>query len=125
MSTDALWRTWRRWVVIAVIVAASTSCSSTQSATAQLKAGVYDCVAVFVNQSGKYEMYVDDAGSQFTGFARVQGGEVTSYSAPNALGWRSDVEIVVRKSGSSRFHATQDPAAHSYDALACEWAEQD
>lgn len=111
--------------VISVVVVAATSCSSAQLPAAQLKAGVYDCVAVFVNQSGKFEAYVDDAWSQFTGFARVQDGQVTSYSAPNALGWQSDVEIVVRKSGSSRFHATQDPAAHSYDALACEWAEQD
>lgn len=90
----------------------------------QLREGVYDCVAVFVNQSKKYELYVDDAGREYTGFARVQDGKVTSYSAPNALGWRDDVEIVVRKSASTRFHATQDPAVHSYDALACEWSKE-
>jgi len=69
-------------------------------------------------------LYVDDDGREFTGYARVQNGEITSYSAPNALGWLSGVELTVRKSGSSQFHATQDPAIHSYDALACDWAEE-
>lgn len=93
------------------------------SAVTQLKDGTYECLAVFVNQSNKYEIYADDEGRRLTGYARIQDGEVTSYSAPNALGWRSGVALTVRKSGSSHFHATQDPAMHSYDALACDWSE--
>ncbi|TNC16591.1 hypothetical protein FHE66_14525 [Georgenia sp. 311] len=95
---------------------------SAQSPAAQLKAGTYDCVAVFVNAANKYELYVDDLGREFTGHARVQSGEVTSYSTPDTLGWNSGTAITVRKSGTSHFHATQDPAAHSYDALACDWS---
>lgn len=123
MSSDSIWRTWKPYAVMAVLAIAGIWWWTAQSPAAQLKDGVYDCVAVFVNQSNKYEVYVDDSGRQFTGHARVQGGEVTSYSAPNALGWRSGADITVRKSGISRFHATQDPAMHSYDALACEWSE--
>ena len=124
MSTDSIWRTWKPYAVIAVLAIAGFWWSNSQSPAVQLKDGVYDCVAVYVNQSNTYEVYVDDSGHQFAGYARVQDSEVTSYSAPNALGWRSGADITVRKSGSSHFHATQDPAMHSYDALACDWSEE-
>lgn len=109
--------------VLSVSSIAVLSACGSQSPAARLKDGVYDCVAVFVNQSNKYEVYVDNDGREFMGYARVQNGEITSYSAPNALGWLSGVELTVRNSGSSHFHATQDPAMHSYDALACDWSE--
>lgn len=124
MSSESIWRTWKPYAVIVAVVAIGVWWWNAQSPAAQLKDGVYDCVAVFVNQSNKYEVYVDDSGREFTGYARVQGGEVTSYSAPNALGWRSGADITVRKSGTSQFHATQDAAMHSYDALACDWSEE-
>lgn len=110
-------------LVLSCTVGLIGGCSELVDAAANLQDGAYNCVAVFVNQENKYELYVDDFGDAFTGFARVEGGEVVSYSAPNALGWREGVTISVRKSGSSRFHATQDLASHSYDALACEWSE--
>lgn len=124
MNSDSIWRTWKPYAVLAVLAIAGFWWWNSQSPAARLKDGVYDCVAVFVNQSNKYEVYVDSDGREFTGYARVQNGEITSYSAPNALSWLSGVELTVRKSGSSHFHATQDPAMHSYDALACDWTEQ-
>lgn len=123
MGTYSVWRTWKPYAVIAALVVAGIWWWNGQSPAAQLKDGTYDCIAVFVNQSNKYETYVDDSGRYFTGYARVRNGEVTSYSAPDALGWISGAYIDVRKSGTSHFHATQDPAPHSYDALACDWSE--
>jgi len=46
---------------------------NSQSPAARLKDGVYDCVAVFVNQSNKYELYVDDDGPDLGHRARVFG----------------------------------------------------
>lgn len=109
-------------LVLAAISLPALSACDPLAFGGSLRTGAYDCVAVFVNETGKYELYVDDAGREFTGFARVQDGEVTSYSAPNALGWRSGADIAVRSAGRKHFHATQDPAVHSYDALACDWS---
>lgn len=122
MAEESIWRTWKPYVVIGGLAIAGIWWWNTQSPAAQLKDGIYDCQAVFVNASNKYEIYTDGSGASFDGYARVDGGEVTSYSAPNALGWVNGKSITVRKSGTSSFHATQDPAAHSYDALACEWS---
>lgn len=120
MSNESVWRTWKPYAVLAALALVGIWWWNNKSPAAELKAGTYDCVAVFVDASNKY-VILTDGGRELTGFARVQGGEVTSYSAPNALGWQSGAHITVRKSGTSHFHATQDPAVHSYNALACDW----
>ncbi len=109
MSSDSIWKTWKPYVFIAALVAIGAWWWNAQSPAAQLKDGVYDCVAVFVNESKKYEVYVDESGTHLAGDARVQGGEVRSYSAPNALGWRNGTDITIRKSGTSHFTRPRIP----------------
>lgn len=123
MSANSGSGSWRTFAVIAALIVGAVWWWNNQSSVAELKAGTYDCVAVYVNAAGKYEVYVDAAGREFGGYARVVSGSVTSYSAPNALGWRSGAPLTLKKSGTTHFNATQDPATHSYDALACDWSE--
>lgn len=122
MQADEIWRTWKPYAVIALLLAGGIWWYNNQSSLATLKSGTYDCAAVFVNHSKKYETYTDESGQPYFGQAQVQGGEVINYSAPNVLAWQGGVRIVVRERGTSHFHATQDPAVHSYDALACDWS---
>lgn len=116
-----LWKTWKPYAIIAVVAVVGAWWWNTLSPYATLKSGAYDCIAVFVNSGGKYELLVAD-GQSFPGFARVENGEVTSYSTPNILGWSSGTESFVRSKGTKKFHATQEQAMHSYNALACEWS---
>lgn len=116
-----LWKTWKPYAFLAVGAIVGTWWWTTLSPIAGLKAGTYDCVAVYVNSQGKFELLVAD-GRSFAGHARVESGAVTSYSVPDVLGWKSGADDIIRSKGTKKFHATQEQAVHSYNALACEWS---
>ena len=116
------WKTWKPYAIIVAVAVVGSWWWNAMSPYATLKAGEYDCVAVYVNREGKFQLLVD-GNQSFTGYARVESGVVTSYSTPNVLGWSSGRSTTVRSKGTKNFHATQDPASHSYEALACEWAK--
>lgn len=121
MSADSFWRTWKPYAVIVACLIGGYWWYSTQSSFAPLKDGAYDCQAVFVNEPGKYEVLVDEQGSRYSGIsATVSGGAVVEMSGDPALPADDLASLTVRKRGTSHFHVTDDPATHSYNAVACE-----
>lgn len=121
MISKPLWKTWKPYAVVAIVAFGALWWWNAASPYATLKAGTYDCVAVYVNLEGKYELLVAD-GRSFEGHARVEEGKVASYSTPNVLEWSTDTQPIVRSKGTTKFHATQEQVVRGYNALACEWA---
>lgn len=122
MSEDSIWRTWKPYAAIVAAVAGAIWWYTSQSSFAKLKDGAYDCQAVFVNESGKYEILVKKSGSPFPPIsATVRDGRLASISGSTAMPTDQLSSLTVRKSGSSKFHVTDDPAMHSYNAVACDY----
>lgn len=122
MNETSLWRTWKPYAAIAAIAIGGIWWWNSQSTLATLKDGPYNCAAVFVNEDGKYEMLTDDAGNRMYADATVDGGEVVALSADHALSTAELASLTVRTKGDSHFHMTDDPAMHSYNAIACDYA---
>ena len=123
MSEYSVWRTWKPYAAIAVVAIGAFWWFNNQSSLASLKDGQYDCTAVFVNSSGKYEILVDEAGTPYPpATAMVQGGDLVSLSSASALTSDQLDALTVKTRGNSHFEATDDPAAHSYNAIACDYA---
>ena len=121
MAEDSIWRKGWTYVIIAGLVIAGIWWATTQTLALPLKHGRYSCQAVFVNADNKYEILVDSAGNQYRGEATVQGGKLVSLTGDTAMS-ASDVErLTVRSKGDAHFHATDDPAMHSYNAIACDY----
>lgn len=124
MSEDSIWRTWKPYAVIAVVIAGAFWWYTSQSSFANLKDGAYDCRPVFVNESGKYQVLVDEDGNPYPEIsATVQGGELVDMSGGTPLPSDQLASLTIRKSGTSHFHVTDDPAMHSYNAVACDYAD--
>lgn len=123
MAQDSLWRTWKPYAVVIAVVAGAIWWYATQASFAQLKDGDYDCKAVFVNSSGKYEVMVDDAGDPLPPIsAEVRDGRLAGMSGDIPMPADQVSSLTIRKRGISHFHATDDPAMHSYMAVACDFA---
>lgn len=123
MSENSIWRTWKPYVLIVVLVAGAFWWYSSQASFARLKDGAYDCQAVFVNASGKYEVLVDADGNPYPAIsATVRGGALVDMSEDSALTSGQLASLTVRKHGTSHFHVTDDPALRSYNAAACDYA---
>lgn len=122
MANDSVWRTWKPYAVIAIGVIVAIWWWNSQSSFAQLKDGAYDCVAVYVNESGKYEPLTDSSGNRFYGSARVQAGNVVQLSGDTSVSSSQISSLTVRTKGNSHFHVTDDPVMHSYNAIACDFA---
>ena len=118
-----MWRTWKPFVALAVLAAGAIWWYTNMSSFAKLKDGRYACTAVHVNASGKYEALVDESGTPYSGItARVRDGRLARMSGDRALPATQLSALTVRKRGTSHFHATDDPAMHSYDGVACNYA---
>jgi len=125
MSADSIWRTWKPYAAIVACLLGGYWWYSTQSSFAPLKDGAYDCQVVFVNESGKYEVLVDEKGSRYPAIsATVSGGAVVEMSGDRAISDDGLASLTVRKRGTSHFHVTDDPAMHSYNAVACDLADE-
>ena len=123
MSEDSIWRTWKPYAVIMALVAGALWWYSSQASFAKLKDGAYDCQAVFVNASGKYEVLVDADGDPYSAIsATVRGGALVDMSGDTPLPSDQLASLTIRKHGTSHFHVTDDPAMHSYNAVACDYA---
>lgn len=122
MAEESAWRTWKPYAVIVVLAIAGIWWWSSQSSFAALKDGSYACQGVYVNESNKYEVLVDDAGGSYLGSARVSGGEVVSLSGDTPLSSAQVTSLTVRTTGDSHFHATDDPAMRMYYAVACDYS---
>jgi len=122
MSESSVWRTWKPYAVIAALAVGGIWWWNSQSSLAALKDGPYTCTAVFVNADGKYSALTDDAGNRMYADAVVDGGEVVSLSAGQTITSVDLASLIVRSKGDSHFHVTDDPAMHSYDAIACDYA---
>jgi len=123
VSEDSIWRTWKPYAAIAAVVAGAIWWYTSQSSIAKLKDGAYDCQAVFVNESGKYQVLVDEAGDPYPSIsATVRSGRLASMSGNTPMPADQLSSLTVRKSGTSHFHVTDDPAMHSYNAVACDYA---
>lgn len=122
MNEGSLWRTWKPYAVIAVIGIGAIWWWNSQSSFAALKDGAYDCVGVYVNESGKYEVLTDDSGNRFYGAATVQGGKVVELTGDSSLTSAQLSSLTVRTTGDSHFHVTDDPATRMYNAVACDYA---
>ena len=123
MNESSVWRTWKPYAAIAVLGIGGIWWWNSQSSFAALKDGAYSCVAVFVNADGKYEMLTDDTGNRMYADATVQDGEVVELAADQALSSPDLASLALRSTGDSHFHVTNDPAVHSYNAIACDYAE--
>lgn len=92
-----------------------------QSSLATLNDGVYDCKVVYVNLSNKYEILVDGDQQPFAGKARVQAGEVVSYSVPNdILGWSDQPNLSVKNVGRHHFRLMDGANHWNRLAMACD-----
>lgn len=121
MTSESIWRTWKPYAVVAAIGIAGIWWYNSQSSIARLKDGAYVCQGVFVNASNKYEVLTAEDGSSYSGSATVSGGELTSLTGDSALSAADIAALTVRSKGDSHFHATDDPAMHSYYAVACDY----
>ena len=123
MSEDSIWRTWKPYAAMVAVVAGAIWWYTSQSSFAKLKDGDYDCKAVFVNASGKYQIIVDETGSPYPAIsATVRDGRLASMSGNTPMPTAQLSSLTVRKNGTSHFHVTDDPAMHSYNAVACDYA---
>ena len=119
--SDSVWRTWKPYALVAVIAAACVWWYTNQSSIATLRDGEYRCQAVFVNEAGKYEVLQDSTGQGYVGVATVQGGEVVGLSGASSLTRSELAHLTLRTKGNKHFHVTDDPAVHSYYAIACDY----
>lgn len=124
MAQESVWTTWKPYAVLAVIGVGGFWWWNTQSPLAALKDGTYACQGVYVNESNKYEVLVDDSGNRYEGSARVSGGVVVALSGNSALSPSDVASLTIRTNGNSHFHATDDPAMRMYYAIACDHAGQ-
>jgi hypothetical protein len=116
-------RTWKPFAVVAVVIIGAFWWYSNQSSVASLKDGAYDCQAVFVNESGKYQVVVDEDGKPYPAIsATVRGGDLVEMSGDTAVPSDQLASLTLRKRGTTHFHVTDDPALHSYNAVACDYA---
>ena len=122
VNETSVWRTWKPYAAIAVVAVGGIWWWNSQSSFAALKDGAYDCGAVFVNEDGKYEVLTDEAGNRMYADATVEDGDVVAVSADHALSTAELSSLTVRAKGDSHFHVTDDPAMHSYNAIACDYA---
>jgi len=118
----SIWQTWKPYAVIVVGGVVAIWWWNSQSSFAALKDGAYNCLGVFVNESGKYEVLVDSSGNRYYGTATVQGGEVVRLAGDNSFSSSELASLTIRTKGDSHFQATDDPAMHSYNAIACDYA---
>lgn len=121
MAEDSIWRKGWTYIIIMGLAVAGVWWVTTQSSALPLKDGRYSCQAVFVNADKKYEVLVDSAGNRMHGEATIRGGKLISLSADTAMSASDVARLTVRSKGDSHFHATDDPAAHSYYAVACDY----
>ena len=56
LSEQSVWNTWKPYAIIGAIAVGGFWWYSSQSPMATLKDGAYDCVGVYVNESGKLTM---------------------------------------------------------------------
>jgi hypothetical protein len=122
MADQSVWRTWKPYAVLVAIAVAAIWWWNTQSPMAQLKDGSYDCIGVYVNESGKYEILTGSDGASYQGTATVQGGELVQLSGSSSLTASQLASLTMRKTGDSHFHVTDDPAVKMYNAVACDFA---
>lgn len=123
MQEYSIWRTWKPYVAMVVLAVGAAWWYTSQSSFAKLKDGAYACTAVHVNASGKYEVLVDEGGTPYPAIsASVRNGRLASMSGDTPMPADQLSSLTVRKSGTSHFHATDDPAMHSYNAVACDYA---
>ncbi len=120
-TSESVWRTWKPYAVLAAAAVGVVWWFNSQSPVAGLKDGAYACNAVFVNDAGKYEV-LTDGGEALAATAKVQGGQVIELVASSALTSSELASLTLRKSGSSHFHVADEPATHSYNAIACDYS---
>jgi len=119
---ESVWRTWKPYAVIAALAIGGIWWWNSQSSFAALKDGPYNCTAVFVNADGKYEVLVDASGNRMYADATVDDGNLVALSADSALSSADLAQLTIKPKGDSHFTATDDPAMHSYNAMACDFA---
>lgn len=120
MAEDSIWRKGSTYVIIAVLAIAGIWWVTTQTSAVPLKDGLYKCEAVYVNADKKYELLTDASGNYYQGEATIRGGELVSLTGDTSMNAADLARLTVRAKGSSHFHATDDPAMHSYYAIACD-----
>ncbi|WP_454129765.1 hypothetical protein [Microbacterium aurum] len=119
---ESVWRTWKPYAVIAALAIGGIWWWNSQSSFAALKDGPYNCTAVFVNADGKYEVLVDASGNRMYADATVDNGNLIALSADSAMSSADLAQLTIKPKGDSHFTATDDPAMHSYNAIACDFA---
>jgi len=122
MAEDSIWRKWWTYAIIVVLIGGGIWWVTAQTSVLPLKDGRYNCQAVFVNADNKYEILVDSAGNRYPGEATVRGGKLVGLTGTSAMSSSDVARLTVRSKGDSHFHATDDPAMHSYYAVACDYA---
>lgn len=120
---ESLWRTWKPYAVIAAVCIGGIWWWNSQSSFAGLKNGAYSCTAVFVNAEGKYEVLTDQAGIRMSADATVRNGNLVKLSADTAMSSADLTKLTIKPKGNSHFTATDDPAMHSYNAIACDFSD--
>lgn len=120
---ESLWRTWKPYAVIAAVCIGGIWWWSSQSSFAGLKDGSYSCTTVFVNAEGKYEVLTDQAGNRMFADATVSNGNLVKLSADTAMSSANLAKLTIKPKGNSHFAATDDPAMHSYNAIACDFSD--
>ncbi|GAA1233062.1 hypothetical protein JOF42_000791 [Microbacterium phyllosphaerae] len=122
MEERTMWRTWKPYAVLAVLAIGGIWWWNAQSPFATLQDGSYSCTGVYVNEDSKYEILVDSAGQRYSGTARVEGGELVELAGATPLTTTQISRLMLKSTGTTKFHVTDDPATKMYNAIACELA---
>jgi hypothetical protein len=71
---------------------------------------------------GSTRVIVDEAGNPYPAIsATVRNGALVDMAGETPLPSDQLASLTLRKSGTSHFHVTDDPAMHSYNAVACDY----
>lgn len=114
----SIWRTWKPYAIIFVLGMGAWWWWNSQSHAAASEDGNYQCQLVFVNAEGRYEALTDDSGATVERSATVSANEVVELEGVPA----SDLaRLGKRNEGVRHFLLSDDFAAHSFNALACDF----
>lgn len=123
MSSRSIWLTWKPYAALAIALAIGVWWYQTHSPWVGLKTGTYDCLAVFADENGKYELLVDEQGAEMRATATVKENELASLTAETPMAADDLKRLIITRSGNSTFEAKDEAVPMMYYAFSCKFRQ--